>query len=162
MMNEQLLNIGEQLFFKNYNKTNVMINIEQFRIGNYVLADRILRKICYLNNYGDKGEQLIGFEIDDHVEYEDAGSARLESVSLTDQLLVNLGFTFHPHFKVWQHSRPERTYSIELDNDYFPLDFSHQPIVQHMKQLHQLQNLFFTIQGQELTFQQQQGKTPRQ
>lgn len=133
-----------------------MINIEQFRIGNYVLVDNILRKICSLNNYGNKEEKLIGFVIGDDVEFESAASDRLESAKITDQLLVGLGFTFHTYFKVWQHYRPERTYSIELDNDYFPLDFARQPIVQHMTHLHQLQNLFFSIQGEELAFQQQQ------
>lgn len=138
-----------------------MINIEQFRIGNYVLVDNILRKIYYLNNYGHKEVKLIGFEIDDDFDFESAASDRLESVRITDQLLVGLGFTFHPYLKVWQLPRPERTYSIELDIDYFPLDFSRRPIVQQMTHLHQLQNLFFSIQGKELAFQQQQQeKTP--
>ncbi|QEC43154.1 hypothetical protein [Pseudobacter ginsenosidimutans] len=131
-----------------------MINIEQFRIGNYVLVDSKLRKICSLNNNGNEEEKLIGFEQDGDVQFESAASDRLENVKITDQLLVLLGFTFHPHFRLWQHQRPEKTYSIELDNDYFPLDFAHHPIVQHMLHLHQLQNLFFSIQGTELAFQQ--------
>ena len=129
-----------------------MINIEQFRIGNYVLVDNILRKICYLNNYGNKNVKLIGFEVDDDYEFESARSGRLDSVKITDQLLIKLGFTFHTHFRLWQRPRPERTYSIELDNNYFPLDFSHRPIVQHMVHLHELQNLFYSIQGEELAF----------
>lgn len=129
-----------------------MINIEQFRIGNYLLVDNQLRKICSLNSNGNGEEKLIGFEIADDVEYENPSSIRLKNVKITDQLLIDLGFSYHSHFKLWQHQRPDRTYSIELDNDYFPLDFSHQPIVQHMTYLHQLQNLFFIIQGEELAF----------
>lgn len=129
-----------------------MINIEQFRIGNYLLVDNILRKICSLNSYGKGEEKLIGFEIDNDVEFEHPQSGRLVNAKITDQLLTDLGFTFNAHFRLWQHQRPERTYSIELDNDYFPLDFAHQPIVQHLIYLHQLQNLFFSIQGEELAF----------
>lgn len=131
---------------------NSMINIEQFRIGNYVNVDNVLRKICSLNNNGNQEEKLIGFEINNDVQFESAASDRLENVKITDQLLEQLGFTFHAHFKLWQHPRPKRTYSIELDYDYFPLDFSHQPIVRNMAYLHQLQNLFYSIQGEELVF----------
>lgn len=139
-----------------------MINIEQFRIGNYVLVDKKLCTVCSLNNNGRTEEHLVGFELDGEVAFESASSDRLESVRITNQLLTGMGFTFHPHFKVWQHPRPERTYSIELDNDYFPLDFSRQPIVQHMTHLHQLQNLFFSIQGEELAFQQPKEKALKQ
>ncbi len=116
------------------------------------MVDDKLRKICSLNHYANGEEKLIGFEIDNDVEFEHPSSGRLDNVKINDQLLISLGFTFHPHFKLWQHKRPDRTYSIELDNDYFPLDFAHQPIVQHMKHLHDLQNLFFSIQGEELAF----------
>ena len=132
-----------------------MIDIEQFRMGNFVLVDNKLRKICSLNINGKEKEKLIGFEMDGDVQFENAASDRLENVKITDQLLVLLGFTFHPYFRLWQHHRPEKTYSIELDNDYFPLDFAHHPIVQHMLHLHQLQNLFYSIQGAELAFQPQ-------
>lgn len=95
---------------------------------------------------------MIGFEIDDNFEFESARSARLKSVMITDQLLISLGFTFHPYYKIWEHPRSDKAYSIELDNDYFPLDFSGKPIVQNMTHLHHLQNLFYSIQGEELAF----------
>ncbi len=132
-----------------------MIIIEEFRIGNYILADNVLCKICCLkNDHESMRGKLVGFENNNVCEYESAASERLECVKITDQLLLDLGFSFHSYFKVWQCKRPERSYSIELDNDYFPLDFSHQPIVRNMLYLHQLQNLFFIIQGEELRFSQ--------
>ena len=131
-----------------------MVLIEEFRIGNYLLVDNKLRRVCCLENRERNTEdKLIGFENDDNgCEFEIAKSERFERVKINDQILLNLGFSFHTYFKLWQRKRPERTYSIELDADYFPLDFSHQPIVKNMLYLHQLQNLFFIIQGEELSF----------
>lgn len=91
-------------------KQIIMIHIEQFRIGNFVLVDNIPRTIRYLNNYGNKNVKLIGFETDGDYEFESARSDRLESVRITDQLLIELGFTFHPYLKLWQRPRPEKPF----------------------------------------------------
>lgn len=128
-----------------------MINILEFRIGNYVLVDNIARKVSVINNNPNLVQTpSIGYKVDEKLEQEATSSSRLAAVPITDQLLTDFGFTFQPHFKLWQHTRPESSYSIELDKDYSALDFAHRPIVKNMQYLHNLQNLFFTVQGNEL------------
>ena len=129
-----------------------MITLEELRIGNYISVDSTVRKICSLKNDDNLQGKWIGFENNNDCEYESASSERLDGVKITNELLQKMGFNFDSHFKLWKHTRPDKTYSIELDNDYFPLDFSHHPIVRNLTCIHQLQNLFFSIQGQELEF----------
>ena len=129
----------------------IMINILEFRIGNYVLVDNIARKICVINNHPQPAQaSSIGYQVEEGLEHEVVSSSRVTAVPITDELLTNFGFTFQPHFKLWRHTRPVRSYSIELDKDYSALDFAHRPIVKNMQHLHSLQNLFFTVQGEEL------------
>lgn len=128
-----------------------MIHVQEFRIGNYLLADQNMQRICLINNdAGPNANPGVGYEYEGDCRYEDQSSERLEAVPLTEKLLQQLGFRYHPYFKLWQRNRPEGTYSIELDPDYSALDFSHRPILKHIRYLHILQNLFFIIQGEEL------------
>lgn len=130
-----------------------MINNKELRIGNYVFVDNILRKICCIKNDDDLVRaRCVGFEHNNDCEYETSDSERVQAVPISDQLLKDLGFTYHHYFKLWQHTRPDKSYTIELDREYSALDFSHHPIVRDMRYLHQLQNLFFCIQGEELLF----------
>ena len=128
-----------------------MINIQEFRIGNFLLADNTMRVVCLINNdTGPNANPGIGYGYEGDCRYEDQSSDRLTGVPLSDALLEQFGFRFHPHFRLWQCIRPDGSYSIELDRDYSALDFGHRPIRSHVKYLHILQNLFFAIQGQEL------------
>jgi hypothetical protein len=128
-----------------------MISIHEFRVGNYVSVDTIVRRISLINNEQTPGQvPCIGFKINKENAYETCNSERLAPVPLTDQLLRDLGFIFHDYFKLWQHVKPDNSYSIELDRDYTALDFSHRPIIKNMKHIHSLQNLFFAVQGNEL------------
>ncbi len=128
-----------------------MINIEELRIGNLILIDQKLREVCSLqiNHEADHGTR-IGYANKKELQFEKETSERLQPVAITDQILQDFGFVFEDYFKVWQRKRPERTYSMELDRDYFPLDFARQPIVFNMRYVHQLQNLFLIIQGEHL------------
>lgn len=128
-----------------------MIKIEELRIGNYILADNIIRKICCIkNDNAASAQQFVGFRENDQCSYELCGSERLQYIPLSDHMLQDFGFTFHAYFNLWQHTRPSRSYSIELDSDFAALDFMHRPIVKNLQFVHNLQNLFFTIQGVEL------------
>jgi hypothetical protein len=128
-----------------------MINIHEFRIGNYVLADNVIRRVCLINNDpGITQTQGIGYLMDDDCHYEKSDSPKLSAVILTDEVLEEFGFNFHEHYKLWQHPKPANSYTIELDRDYNALDFSHRPILKNIKHFHILQNLFYTIQGEEL------------
>lgn len=127
-----------------------MINIHEVRIGNYLLVDNNMRRICFINNGSSAESPSIGFISEGEAKQEMCNTERVQAIALTDQLLQELGFIFHEHFKLWQHNKPNGSYSIELDSDYQPLDFAHRPIVKGLKHLHALQNLFYSIQGQEL------------
>ena len=128
-----------------------MIKIEELRIGNYILADNVIKKVCCIkkDNIASQ-QQYVGFEDGDQCRYEACDSERLQFMPLTDHVLQDSGFTFHTYFRVWQHSRPSRSYSIELDSDFAALDFVHRVIVKNLEFVHTLQNLFYCIQGIEL------------
>lgn len=129
-----------------------MINTNELRIGNYIFVDNIIRKICSIKNeVSDEQTPSIGFESNHRCEYESASSERLTAVPISNELLLQLGFTFNNYHKTWQHERPKKTVTIELDKDYTALDFSHRTLVKHVQYLHLLQNLFYSMQQQELT-----------
>lgn len=128
-----------------------MININELRIGNLIMVDKVLRSVYSLQtNHGPAKGTRIGYADNSELQFEKASSERIQPVLISDQYLERFGFTFDDYFKVWQRKRPERTYSIELDRDYTPLNFSRQPIVQKLPHIHLLQNLYFVIQGEEL------------
>src|SRR5689334_395227 len=128
-----------------------MINIEQIRIGNYIFVDNIIRKIgCFKTEGTLLQKQFVGFRQENQYCYEDCNSEILQFIPLTEQLLNDFGFSYHSYFHLWQRSRPSRSYSIELDNDFAALDFMHRPIVQKLQYVHTMQNLFYFIQGIEL------------
>jgi hypothetical protein len=130
-----------------------MIDIHELRIGNYILVDDTLTKVCALQCGDIKfGTASLGFKKDEEVEFETADSRRVKGVPLTDRLLTQLGFKFHIYYKLWQHAKPERTATIELSSDYTAIDFSHRPMLKHIKYVHLLQNLFYSLQGGELDF----------
>lgn len=130
-----------------------MINNLELRIGNYILVDNVTRKICCIKNDDCLLQSpCIGFEQNNDCEYEISGSERVQALPITDQLLRDLGFIFHDHLKVWQHTKYTKPYAIELDADYSALDFSGRPFIKNMQYLHQLQNLYYCIQGEELVF----------
>lgn len=134
-----------------------MIQIKEFRVGNYVLVDNKIRKICLINN-DPAQEPSIGFEGEGELVSERCSSERLAAITLTDDVLKDFGFIFHEHFKLWQRTKPYNSYSIELDRDYSAMDFGHRPIVSNIKHLHILQNLYYAIQGKELMQSTRTGK----
>lgn len=130
-----------------------MINSNELRIGNYILVDREIKKVCSIKDDQNNAETCsIGFENNNACEYENAASERLEAAPISDELLINLGFTFNDYHKTWQHTKPKRTLTIELNQDFSAVDFSHHELVKHVQYLHLLQNLFFSIQREELVF----------
>ena len=74
-------------------------------------------------------------------------------IPIDADLLEQFGFHFHSHFKIWQRNKPLAGTGpeMELDRDFWVLDFSHHRIGVELKSLHQLQNLYFSLQGKELT-----------
>jgi hypothetical protein len=127
-----------------------MINTQELRIGNYIFVDNILRKVCSIKN--DAPIPSIGFESNNSYEYETASSERLTAVPISNELLIQLGFTFHSYHKTWQHEKPKKTVTIELDKDYTAVDFARRTLVKDVHYLHLLQNLYYSVQQKELTF----------
>jgi len=130
-----------------------MIKAKELRIGNYILADNVIKKICSIKN--DEDIVDVGYvDCDDENQFghEACDSEKLQYIPLSNKVLEQFGFNFHSHFHLWQRTRPPGSYSIELDSDFAALDFMHRPIVKQLKFVHTMQNLFYSIQGIELAF----------
>lgn len=134
-----------------------MVNNKEFRIGNYVLVDGVRRRVCCVRGDNSGQAPCIGFEYNNECEYAVCDSERVQGLPVNDALLRELAFVYHDYFKLWQRERPGKSYMIELSTDYDALDFSHNYMVRNIQYLHQLQNLFFCIQGKELFFENEQG-----
>lgn len=101
----------------------------------------------------DKGAgPHIGYLNEGVLHYERASSENVQAMPLTDDLLQQSGFTFHPHFHYWQKPSevPGTGVDMELDRDHTAVDFSHRPILKEIKYLHHLQNLYFALKREEL------------
>lgn len=133
-----------------------MVNSNEFRVGNFILVDGVRRRVCSIRN---EQTNSIGYDFEGGRHFEDCDSERLQAVPIDNVLLKELGFVYHDYFKLWQRARPEKSFTIELNTDYDALDFSHNYIVRNMQFLHQLQNLFFSVQGRELFFEVPYGGT---
>lgn len=130
-----------------------MIKSNELRIGNYILVDNEMKKVCCIKDDENNTQTCcIGFENNNGCEYENAASERLDAVPISNDILKELGFTFHDYHKTWQHLKPKRTFTIELNTDFSAVDFAHKELVKHVQYVHLLQNLFFSIQGKELQF----------
>ena len=127
-----------------------MINTQELRIGSYILVDNTIRKVCGIKNEGTSQMPYIGFENKNSCEYESASSERLAAVPISNELLTVLGFTFNSYHKTWQHEKPKKTVTIELNTEYTAVDFSHRMLVKDVHYLHLLQNLFYSVQQKEL------------
>ena len=128
-----------------------MINTQELRVGSYILVDDTIRKVCCIKN-DTSAAQLphVGYETNHSCEYEAASSERIAAVPISNELLKALGFTFHSYHKTWQHERPKKTFTLELNAEYSAVDFAHRTLVKHIQYLHLLQNLFYSVQQQEL------------
>jgi hypothetical protein len=111
-----------------------MIAFQELRIGNWVTNDTSGKYYCLKT----------GADIDS------AGNFQL--IPITPELLKSCGFNYDNYFKYWQKNKAKSGTGpdMELDPDYWVLDFSHQRIGVELKGLHQLQNLYFLLKGKEL------------
>ncbi|WP_132055710.1 hypothetical protein [Pseudocnuella soli] len=121
-----------------------MIAPQELRLGNWVQKAH--------NNQNLAMEQVtqLTYHTDD-----------LQPIPISPEVLEASGFSFHTYFKVWQRNKaisgtgPE----MELDRDFWLLDFSHHRVGVEIKTLHQLQNLFYQLKGRELEVYQLQSQT---
>jgi len=112
-----------------------MIPQQELRVGNWIKEDESGQLFKIAN----------GADIDSH-------TTGFSPVAITPDLLEKCGFTFHNYFKIWQKNKQvlKQGPDMELDPDFWVLDFSHQRIGVELKSLHQLQNLYFSLKEKEL------------
>lgn len=112
-----------------------MIPQHELRIGNWVLEE----------NSGALFQIQKGIDIDSY-------SKKFLPIPITPVILKKYGFAFHDYFKLWQKNKVLSSTGpdMELDRDFWVLNFSHQRIGVELKSLHQLQNLYYFLKGKEL------------
>lgn len=112
-----------------------MIPPHELRLGNW-----IMRK-----NSGQYLKVQKGLDIDEQ-------SVDYVPIPIAANILLKCGFAFHDYFKLWQKNKAVSGTGpdLELDPDFWVLDFSHHRIGVELKSLHQLQNLYFALKGKEL------------
>ena len=132
-----------------------MIPYNELRIGNYVLVNNLIEKVALISHetsFSSKPSIVLEGkkEAIERQVYLDA----VQPVLLTDNILRQCGFVFHDYFKFWQLIRQENgaRSEMDIDRDFTYIDFMRRPIVKNLKSLHQLQNLYFSFMGSELTF----------
>jgi len=110
-----------------------MIPANELRLGNWTLDKK-----------GNYFKIRSGAQIDQ--------SKTLSPIPLTNTVLQDCGFAFHPYFKSWQNvkQRPMNAPEMELDADFNVRDFGHRFIGLKLKSLHEFQNFFFQLKGIEL------------
>jgi hypothetical protein len=132
-----------------------MIQITEFRIGNYLLVKGVVQQLGAIGIAGDDEGTgpIIGYFMEGVLHYEHASSERVQAVPLTDDLLQQCGFSFHNYFHYWQKLSEVLGTGVdmELDRDHTVVDFSHRPILKEIKYLHHLQNLYFALKRKELS-----------
>lgn len=103
----------------------------ELRLGNYVYK---------INTY-DGTKCTHSFEVRDFHNIDG-----FEPIPLTEEWLLNLGFT---RFGDWYIIDDEL--SISLFNNRSTYGNEHEQEINHVKYVHQLQNLYFALTGEELT-----------
>lgn len=123
-----------------------MILSQELRIGNWVIDDTA----------GPYHQITSGAEID--------GAQSYTLIPINAQLLVDCGFQFDNYFKLWQKNKAVAGTGpdMEMDPDFWILDFSHQRIGVEVKSLHQLQNVYYFLKGKELTINRQEWSSRHQ
>lgn len=116
-----------------------MIPLHELRIGNWVMSDTA----------GPYHQISSGADIDCAQGY--------TLIPISDELLTDCGFQFDNYFKLWQKNKAVAGTGpdMEMDPDFWILDFSHQRIGVELKSLHQLQNVYYFLKGRELAIDQQ-------
>lgn len=120
----------------------------EFRIGNLLLFRD--KRIVEVSNLGNSFETI---ELVNGLRYGSDDINEYNPIELTEEWLLKLGFEKDEESKTWSilTSLEKFDYLFEIENKYqqfFQPDFLRIDI----KYVHQLQNLYFALTGQELKF----------
>jgi hypothetical protein len=90
-----------------------MIPVHELRIGNWMMND----------SSGTYHQLQTGVDLDQH-------SSSFSPILITPEILAKCGFAFHEYFKLWQKNKKTGGTGpdMEMDPDYWVLDFSHRRI----------------------------------
>lgn len=130
-----------------------MITCNELRIGNYVLLNNQMQQVSMLHAaHNGNGAAAVGYEQAGDQATHTCTPSQLQPVPLTDALLQQAGFRYHPYFQFWQKIEPKNgeLSEMDLDRDFNVLDFMRRPIVKGVTSLHQLQNVYYLLKGREL------------
>jgi hypothetical protein len=125
-----------------------MIDPKELRIGNFLKcrddkAHGEVLEICYIGK--DGAATINGWSYKEW-----------SAIPLTAELLEKAGFEFlespDPPYEVYAHSKVDQFEVWNFNDEHWILDMADQNGIDmsHFKYLHQLQNLFFALTGQEL------------
>jgi hypothetical protein len=128
-----------------------MIPCNELRIGNYFLLNGQLHQVSMLNGTPN-GNAAVGYADDGDQNLQTCALAQVQPVPLSDELLQQAGFRYHPYFQFWQkiEEKNGELSEMDIDRDYNVIDFMRRPVVKGLTSLHQLQNIFYSLKGQEL------------
>lgn len=138
---------------------------EELRIGNYVKIDSGIGKVVSLmsNTFCNEcanDDYNITIEMGDGT-FREEEETKVEGIPLTEEILLNCGFEKINHIYGYSFYSFNRN-SLEDEKVYMPLDVYLNPnyakiakftVQQNVEYVHQLQNLFYAINGKELNIQ---------
>lgn len=116
-----------------------MIKANELRLGNVVLLGK-----DYQHIYQIIYDRMNGYSIN-HKDYKEE---YFEPIPLTEEILIASGFASDHKKDWWYHSGIILGYLTTDEN--FEFEFSNKCVPTQLKYLHQLQNLYYSLFGNEL------------
>ena len=144
-----------------------IIDIRELRIGNYLLYDGKIVHVTLLSmDIDDEYEESIGFcelgkTTNEKADWNRALCDKLDRIPLRPEWLDRLGvsfgkglgygYPFAENFNLYLTQRPWNAVECTV------MQYSEgDELLQHIKYVHQLQNLYFSLTGEELTIKELQ------
>ena len=135
------------------------ISAQELRIGNYIngsIGDDSELVLCSVTGY-DPRDEFIFVSNDNNIHY--AEFVDFQPIPLTEEWLLGFGFVKIRSENHALKGSDGLYYSVTFDekirfNIYDNDSFSFKDFVKEIRYLHQLQNLYFALTGEELTIKQ--------
>jgi len=130
-----------------------MIKANELRIGNYILINGARQQVNSINARNN-GIQ-VGYLVAGVEKVENCTSAAVQPLLLNNEVLADCGFEFDDYYKLWQKKIDGKKADMQINLDYDITDFMRRPLIKAISSLHQLQNIYFALKGNELEFSKQ-------
>lgn len=134
-----------------------MIQGNELRLGNFVLVEHQIEQVSMINGQSAATSNISSHPGASAGEVKQQVLEELQPVPLTDEVLRQCRFVFHDYFNFWQllTGTGETRSEMDIDPDYNIIDFMRRPVVKNVASLHQLQNIYFMLNGKEIVFHQE-------